>query len=153
MAEFVKMCKACNTLIPDKGEDLCVRCKSYTSINNGEFITNFNMLARGVFEDQKHWYEDEEGNSIHVPPSRLLLLMVSEICESYEGIRKDIPDDHLPHRSMEEVEMADLLIRFLAYCGWKGYDVDGAFKEKMVYNKTRPDHQRENRNKPGGKKF
>jgi len=35
----------------------------------------------------------------------------------------------------------------------KDYDIMGALHEKVEYNKTRQDHKRENRAKPGGKKF
>lgn len=34
-----------------------------------------------------------------------------------------------------------------------GYDIEGAMLEKIEFNKTRPDHKRENRQKQGGKKF
>lgn len=34
-----------------------------------------------------------------------------------------------------------------------GYDIVGAMEEKIEFNKTRPDHQRNNRAKEGGKKF
>lgn len=40
-------------------------------------------------------------------------LITTEICEATEGARKDMMDDHLPHRKMEEVELADALIRTL----------------------------------------
>lgn len=40
-------------------------------------------------------------------------LITTEICEATEGMRKDLMDDHLPHRKMEEVELADALIRTL----------------------------------------
>lgn len=40
-------------------------------------------------------------------------LISTEIAEATEGVRKDLMDDHLPHRKMEEVELADALIRTL----------------------------------------
>ena len=40
-------------------------------------------------------------------------LISTEIAEATEGARKDLMDDHLPHRKMEEVELADTLIRVL----------------------------------------
>lgn len=83
----------------------------------------------------------------------LLMLIVSEVAEAMEGARKDLMDDHLPHRKMEEVELADAVIRILDYAESKGYDIAGALAEKVVYNRSRADHQRENREKENGKKF
>lgn len=83
----------------------------------------------------------------------LLMLVVSEIAEAMEGERKDLMDDHLPHRKMAEVELADAVIRILDYAGAFGYDVEGAMAEKLEYNKQRLDHKRENRAKEGGKQF
>lgn len=54
-------------------------------------------------------------------------------------------DDHLPHRPMAEVELADALIRILDFAGMKGYDLGGAVREKLDYNRTRNDHKKENR--------
>ena len=42
-----------------------------------------------------------------------LQLVSTEIAEATEGDRKDSMDDKLPHRKMEEVELADALIRVL----------------------------------------
>lgn len=83
----------------------------------------------------------------------LLMLIVSEVSEAMEGARKNLMDDHLPHRKMEEVELADTVIRILDYAQAKGYDIAGALAEKVIYNRTRADHQRENREKENGKKF
>ena len=77
----------------------------------------------------------------------------SEISECLEGVRKGLMDDHLPHRRMEEVEMADALIRILDYCGGFGLDLQGAYEEKMAYNASRADHQLDFRRTEGGKKF
>jgi hypothetical protein len=62
-------------------------------------------------------------------------------------------DDHLPHRFMAEVELADAVIRIADYCGRFGYDLGGAIEEKLEYNRHRADHKIENRQKDGGKKF
>ncbi|TOM56066.1 hypothetical protein CGH73_27540, partial [Vibrio parahaemolyticus] len=62
-------------------------------------------------------------------------------------------DDHLPHRKMAEVELADAVIRILDYAHAFGYDIESAITEKLEYNKHRVDHQRENRAKNGGKQF
>lgn len=81
-----------------------------------------------------------------------LFLSVSEIVEGLEGFRKSLMDDHLPHREMLEVELADALIRIGDLAGALNLDVAGAMIEKLAYNQQRPDHKPENRAAPGGKK-
>jgi hypothetical protein len=83
----------------------------------------------------------------------MLALVHSEISEAMEGFRKDLMDDHLPHRKMAEVELADAVIRICDLAGLKGYDLGGAIEEKLTYNLQRTDHKLENRNKEGGKQF
>lgn len=181
-----------------------------------------NELAKRVFEEnvQRGWW-DYMNRDIH----QTLMLVVTEIAEATEGVRKDLMDDHLPHRKMEEVELADTAIRLLDLAGryeWKyqimacccvpttcewyedygampraakhfaivecvvdlargiqrsdthenielfyssvmhtisvfsseqGFDIQAAIEEKLVYNRNRADHKRENREKEGGKKF
>lgn len=85
--------------------------------------------------------------------STKLMLIVSEVSEAFEGMRKNLNDDHLPHRKMEEVELADALIRIFDYAGFMGYDLEGAVIEKLAYNLRRPDHKIENRTKDGGKQI
>ena len=46
-----------------------------------------------------------------------LHLCVTEICEATEGERKDLMDDHLTHKKMGEVELADALIRLMDLAG------------------------------------
>lgn len=99
------------------------------------------------------WWTDLETNQ---PKARnqgeLLMLVVTEIAEAMEGVRKDIQDDHLPNRKMLDVELADALIRIFDFIG--GYDIDiaGALREKFLYNQSRADHKIENRKAAGGKK-
>lgn len=82
-----------------------------------------------------------------------MLLMISEIIEGAEGVRKGLMDDKLPHRTMFEVELADALIRICDTARGLGLDLAGAVVEKLEYNATREDHKIENRNKEGGKAF
>ncbi len=105
----------------------------------------------------------EEGSSIHKilvkqaneqrNPLELIALIDSETSEALEGVRKDLMDDKLPHRKMEEVEMADTIIRILDYGGGRGLDIGGALVEKLIFNISREDHKPENRQKDGGKKY
>ena len=82
-----------------------------------------------------------------------LMLCVTELAEAMEGMRKDKQDDHLPHRSMLEVELADAAIRIFDLAGGLGLDLGAAISEKLEYNASRLDHQRSERLKEGGKKI
>lgn len=83
----------------------------------------------------------------------LLCLVHSEVSEAMEGHRKLLMDDKLPHRTMLEVELADVVIRVFDLSGGLDLDVAGAIAEKLAYNAKRADHQIENRRAEGGKKF
>lgn len=104
---------------------------------------------------QKKYYEENKADGWHEgrQDGTALCLVHSEISEAMEGIRRNLMDDHLPNRPMAEVELADAIFRILDFAGHKGYDVAGAMIEKYRYNKNRPDHKPENRNKEHGKKF
>lgn len=111
-----------------------------------------NELAKEIHKDNvaAGWWPKD------VTPEVLgtkLCLIHSEVSECMEGVRKGIPDDKLPHRSMEEVEMGDAIIRILDYAGARGLDLDGAIAEKRAYNAQRADHKIENRLAAGGKSF
>ena len=62
-------------------------------------------------------------------------------------------DDHLTHRKMFEVELADAIIRIFDTAEGMGLDLGGAFEEKMTYNANRQDHKIEHRRANGGKKY
>ena len=118
------------------------------------YAMNLNELAQTCHSANTKWWTNiETGERISRNKGELLMLVVSEIAEAMEGARKDLMDDHLPHRKMEEVELADAVIRILDYAGAYNFDIQGALDEKMAYNKTRLDHSHQARLLPNGKKF
>jgi len=116
-------------------------------------------MSLNDYRDQCHaasdkwWRNPTTGERITRNKAELICLIHSELSEAMEGERKDLMDDKLPHRKMAEVEMADALIRIMDYCGGFGYDIQGAFEEKMAYNATRADHTHEARLAANGKQF
>lgn len=145
------------------------------AVRDSSFIAAFlNALADKIHAENVAagwWMDLETGQSIlhtrNVP--EMLCLIHSEISEAMEGHRKKLMDDKLPHRPMLQVELVDAVIRILDLAGSRmaiereagietcdGYDhhpFGNIFEEKRAYNRTRPDHRRENRAKEGGKAF
>lgn len=101
----------------------------------------------------KWWQDIRTGQPIERNKGELICLMHSELSEAMEGERKNLMDDKLPHRRMAEVELVDALIRIFDYSGAYGYDLEGAFREKMAYNAMREDHKHEARALADGKKW
>jgi len=116
-------------------------------------VDGLNQYAEEAHAANHIWWYDEQGRRLERNRGELIALMHSELSEALEGVRKGRPDDHLPHRSAEEVELADALIRIFDYAGAFRLDLEGAYREKMQYNAARLDHQREARAGEGGKKF
>lgn len=115
-------------------------------------MTTLNELAAICHEANEKWWRDPKtGEPIERNKGELLMLIVSEISEAMEGERKNLMDDKIKHRRMAEVELVDALIRIFDYAGAFGYDLDGAFIEKMRFNKHREDHSHEARLQAGGK--
>ena len=115
------------------------------AINNGAREIHAEMVRMG-------WYKDPQTRrSIQRNKMEMLMLIVTEVAEAAEGLRKNLPDDKLPHRPMVEVELADTIIRILDLAAYMDLDVGGALVEKCRYNATREDHKLSNRALPGGK--
>lgn len=111
-------------------------------------------LASEVHAANQHWWHSPKtGRPLKRNKGEMLCLIHSEISEAMEGARKGLKDDHLPHRAMEEVELADALIRILDYAHGHGFDIGAAVYEKLVYNRTRADHSKAARLSKNGKKW
>ena len=80
---------------------------------------NYNEMAQKIYAQNKAvgWWDD---------PDRCLFeclqLVSTEVAEATEAERKDLMDDHLPHRKGGEVELADALIRVLDLGGRLGLE-------------------------------
>lgn len=116
-------------------------------------MSDLNALASRVHAGNYRWWHDRNGQRLERNRGELLMLVVSEIAEAMGGERRDLMDDHLPHRKMAEVELADAMIRILDYAAGFGYDLHGAVEEKLAYNARRADHTHEHREGEGGKKW
>jgi NTP pyrophosphatase (non-canonical NTP hydrolase) len=115
---------------------------------------NLNDYAAAAHTANDKWWRDiRTGERIQRNKGELLALIHSEISEALEGERKNLMDDKLPHRRMAEVELVDALIRIFDYAGAHGYDLEGAYQEKMAFNASRADHTHEARAAQNGKQF
>jgi hypothetical protein len=86
---------------------------------------NLNVLAKGVYELNSDWWHDlYKWKPIERSLPDLLMLVITDLADACEGVCKGIMDDILPHRSAEEVAMADAYIRLL--------DLAGCFKLELV---------------------
>jgi len=86
---------------------------------------DFNERAALVHKNNEKWWVDLNTlERIVRNKGEMLMLVVTELAEAAEGIRKDLYDDHLPHRKMAEVELADAEIRLLDFAGGFGYNID-----------------------------
>ncbi len=113
------------------------------------------LVCHGLAKDAGWWHDPATNMPLNVRDkvAEKLLLIHSEVSEATEGYRKGMMDDHLPHRKMIEVELADALIRIADLAGALELDLGGAVAEKLLYNRQRADHKPSARVLAGGKAF
>jgi hypothetical protein len=121
-------------------------------------IKDWSKLVHKLAKEKGWWESEREIGTLH-------MLMVTEIAEATEEARKNNPPiyqikktplaensnlqsiekieynttnwcDYLKPEG-ELIELADLIIRVLDYCEYRGWDLEKAMKLKHEFNKTR----------------
>lgn len=80
---------------------------------------------------------DQEQYLVRLLKSTKLMLVVTELAECVEGLRKRV-DSSLPGFTNEEEEIADAIIRLLHYAGQFDLRIGEAVLAKMSINDGRP---------------
>ena len=117
-----------------------------------QLSTGLNDLAKKVhgLNVAKGFYDEQPSKD------RQIMLVVSELSEAYESVRKGRKahkdfvevttessscmkeDFELFVKDTEEDEIADAVIRLLDYCGNRGINLDAHINLKLAYNQLRP---------------
>jgi uncharacterized protein YihD (DUF1040 family) len=125
--------------------------QAYTKDSMLHNVNELVEISHGLASEAGWWKGVDISNELVVATK--LCLVHSEVSEAMEGARKDLMDDHLPHRKMLEVELADAVIRIMDLAGALQLDLGGAMVEKLIYNTQRSDHKLTERATSNGKKF
>ena len=94
-------------------------------------ITELIKICHTQAKEKGFW--DEQRNV-----AELLMLIVTEISEACEALRKGDPsDNHIPQFSNFSVELADAVIRIFDLCGSMNIDLEEVITAKLAFNMTR----------------
>lgn len=99
------------------------------------------ILARKIADWNTHqgfWPEDVAFRESAEFKGSRFMLMVTELAEGYESVRKPGPDQHCPDYPGEWVELADTLIRILDYVGKYQIPLAAVMEAKLRVNLSRP---------------
>jgi len=109
-------------------------------------------LVYGLNVKAGWWADLETGEPVVRNKGELMMMIVGEVSEAHEGVRKNLMDAKLKTRPMEEVEIGDVVMRSFDYTGAHQLDIGGAILHKLLFNQLRADHTREHRLGVNGKK-
>ena len=91
-------------------------------------MTGINEVARQIHENAvDHGWWDEERCFPEALEEYRNGRLPTEVYTGNNGKPEGIP-----------IELADVIIRVLDYCGYAGIDIDAAISQKHEYNKSRP---------------
>lgn len=87
--------------------------------------------VRHGFWDFYNYLPDQDEETKQALKSQFLMLIVGEVSEAMEGLRKGDADNF-------KEELADIIIRTCDLCGGLDIDLEAEIKKKMEKNKNRP---------------
>lgn len=91
-----------------------------------------NQIGKEIYDTcEEKGFHDQIDPAIGEQAVRILLI-ISELCEAFETIRKDMG------KAKHDEEIADTLIRLLHYAAYEGIDIDREVEQKMEINRGRP---------------
>jgi len=96
--------------------------------------------AHQIAINKGFWLVTPSGNIAQRNTSELLMLIVTELGEACEALRKNNKQDYKDvwRKDTFEDEIADVFIRLGDMCKAMDIDIEWQIKRKMDYNKTRP---------------
>jgi NTP pyrophosphatase (non-canonical NTP hydrolase) len=127
-----------NLLIAAGGIDfLAQRC--YANAHSKGFWKKYETIS-AILHDIDNADGDNDGleeDYKHSFYAQRLALIHSEVSEALEGDRKTLMDDKLPQYKMQDVELADAIIRILDLAGGMNIPLGEIILKKMGFNSTR----------------
>lgn len=84
---------------------------------------------------EKGWYDPSKKRST----GEIYMLIASEAFEAFEDFRNEKPTKYYEGDKPcgEAIEMADIVLRVMDYCEYRGWSLEDLIQEKHNFNKTR----------------